>query len=692
MQARIFDALRRGANTEALSLARLAVAEAPHDAIAHALLAHAARANGDLAGAQSAIARAVLLAPDDAGLHFQRAGFLIGDRKFSEAEAALARSLDLDPNQFDAYIAQAQIALGRGDLEEAERLQRMATRVAPDHAWTKTIAGTIASFRGDGVRAQTLLTQAAVQAPDDPQVLYALGFAHLKQGHLGFAEQALRKVVELAPNMQALRGLIADLLLQQDRPEEAREVLQPLLDDPNTATPALKRMSAELAWRLGRHDEAVDLLRNAFRSDPHDGRTAELLINLWRNRGDVDDARQTLDAVLADVPQHYTLWQIRLGFEAESNEAAQAVINRWLTAMPEQIDALEAQMHLYEAQERRTDAEALALRITELEPGRSSGELRVLEQLMRDDPEAAVLRVQSLISLAKDEDAKRSLLPWLGYAQDRVGKHADAVLNWNAANQAQAAERWPLMPASGVTAPWPPPATPVPGTPPVAYLCGLPGSGVERIAAVIAHAGYPLRADRLSPQPPQDPLQNPDNFAALARGELAPETLLAQWRAALPARGVHDGTVIDWLPLWDNALLKMTRALQPEAILLFAIRDPRDMLLDWLAFGGAVPYGIPSATQAAAWIAQQLRQIVELHRDGLHPHHLLRTDHALADPQAFAIEIGGALGLEQIIVPPPQVLGPPRFAFGHWREYAKPLAEPFALLSDVAQHLGYPER
>jgi hypothetical protein len=37
-------------------------------------------------------------------------------------------------------------------------------------------------------------------------------------------------------------------------------------------------------------------------------------------------------------------------------------------------------------------------------------------------------------------------------------------------------------------------------------------------------------------------------------------------------------------------------------------------------------------------------------------------------------------------------LGPQRFAFGHWRHYAKPLAEPFALLTQVAQTLGYPER
>ena len=41
-------------------------------------------------------------------------------------------------------------------------------------------------------------------------------------------------------------------------------------------------------------------------------------------------------------------------------------------------------------------------------------------------------------------------------------------------------------------------------------------------------------------------------------------------------------------------------------------------------------------------------------------------------------------------VPPASMFGPQRFAFGHWRHYARPLAEPFALLSQVAQSLGYP--
>jgi tetratricopeptide (TPR) repeat protein len=695
MQERIFAALRRGANAEALSLARVAVAEAPHDAHAYALLAHAERASGDQVAAQHAIARAVLLAPEDANLHFQRAGFLLTEHKLGEAQAALARTLDLDPNQFPAYILQAQMAIGRGEIDEAERLQRSAARLSPDHVWVKTLEGMIALRRGDGARAQTLLIRAAEQMPDDLQVLYALGFAHLNQRQFAFAEQAFRKIIELSPAMQGLRGLLADVLLQQQRPDEAIETLQPLLDNPATATPALKRMTAELEMTMGRQESAIQRLREALAEDPRDPRAWSLATEIWRRTGDIADARTTLDSALSKHPEAARLWQLRLAFEPEGGDGAKAVVDRWLAATPEHVLALEAAMHLHEARGDTEAVDTLAQRIIEIEPGRTSAEMRVLDRMIRDQPEAAIVHIEGLIAKAGDDAARHGLMPWLGYAQDRAGRYADAAVTWTALNASEADARWPLTspgPAGPVAGVWPDAATAVPGTPPVAYLWGLPGSGVEKVAAVIGFAGYPLRADRFAANPPQDPLQNPDTIAALNDGKLTPERLLAEWRAALPARGIHDGIVIDWLPFWDNALLKMLRPLQPGAIVMIALRDPRDMLLEWLAFGSTMPYGITSSTDAALWMARQLQHVLALRKDNLQPHKIVATDHALTNVEAFAAEVGGGLGLEEIQVPPATALGSQRFAFGHWRQYAKPLAEPFALLSQVAQSLGYPER
>lgn len=689
MLDQIIDALRRGAAPEALSLARVAVAEHPQDPRAHAVLAHAARANGLHDEARAAIDRAVALGPDIADLHLQRSTFLLETREVEAATEALARSAELDPNQFDVYIIQGQLALGRRDLEAAERAQKFAARIAPDHHKTVALAGSIASMKGEGPRAQALLSKAAAAAPDDTQVLYALGFAHLREGQVAFAEQTFLRLVGLSPAMKALRGMIADLMLQQQRPDEARAVLQPLLDDPEFATPALKRMVGELDLAMGRLESATTLLREAFQAEPRNARGAGALSQAWRRSGDFDDARRTLDAALEAHPGHSGLWQMRVSFEPEGTDAAHAVIERWQAAAPEDTNALDALMHHHEAKGETEAMEAVAERITAREPGRASAEMRVIDKLLRTDPDAAVKHVQQLIAQASDE-AKQALLPWLGLAQDRAGRAGEALMTWSLRNTGIADQRWPLTTPGDAGLALPTAAVAGPGMPPTAFLWGAPGAGADLIAMVIAQAGYPLRADRFGARAPQDPLQNPDTMAALASGATAPEAVLAQWQAALPARGVHDQMIIDWLPFWDNALLKVLRPLLPQAIVVVAMRDPRDALLQWVAFGDTAPFGVRDVREAAKWMAAQLRHVQRMQSEKLATLAVIRTDQARADLTAFAALVGGALGLEEIRVPEAASMGPERFPAGHWRQYARPLAEAFAELSDVAQAFGYP--
>ena len=177
--------------------------------------------------------------------------------------------------------------------------------------------------------------------------------------------------------------------------------------------------------------------------------------------------------------------------------------------------------------------------------------------------------------------------------------------------------------------------------------------------------------------------------AQLVSGEITAQQLVADWRAALPARGISDGNVIDWLPWWDNALLLALRPQLPEAVLMIAVRDPRDMLLDWLAFSAPAPFALASLPEAAAWLAGVLEQVAVLHEQGLFPHRLLKVDDSMDDAQALAAAAGAALEIEMPV--PAGPLGTPRLAAGRWRAYAQALAGPFAQLAPVARRLGYPD-
>jgi hypothetical protein len=175
----------------------------------------------------------------------------------------------------------------------------------------------------------------------------------------------------------------------------------------------------------------------------------------------------------------------------------------------------------------------------------------------------------------------------------------------------------------------------------------------------------------------------------LLDGRLDPSFFVSQWRAALPGRGVGTGAVFDWLLWWDNALVRALRTNLPEALLMVGIRDPRDMLLDWLAWGPAnSPFALESPMAGAQWMAQVMGQLADLHERDLFPHSIVPLDVIQSDPQALVGVVNKALGL-QLPPPPRNALGTHRLAPGAWRHFAQPLAQEFALLTPVAVRLGY---
>jgi Tfp pilus assembly protein PilF len=688
MHEPILEALRRGDTAQALATANAAVAADPKDAQALELLAAAQQSSGDVEAALASIDRAIALQPDEAGLHFMRAGLLVGSRDVDAAQAALARSIGLDPNLFGAYVMQAQLALGRNDLDEADRLCRLAGRIAPGDPELAAIEGMVVLRRGDATRAQEILVRASQQAPDHPQVRYALGFTYMAQGHLAFAEQAFRGVLGRMGDERALRGLIADLVHQQGRPGEAVEEIAPLLADPATATPGLRRVAGELELSAGRPERALPLLRESLAAQPQNRRTLDAIMETWRRLGDADDGRTTLEAVLATHPTIDHLWLARLAFEPVGGESANAIAARWLAAVPDSLPALEARMTLQLMAGDPLAAEDTARRILEVEPGRSSAVLRLIEGLLARDPAAAAAHIEQLLPKAS-ADGERLLRDRLAVAQDLSGRPDAAAATWIALHAEAAPQRLPLPPLGAPRGEWPELAPRPEEARPVALLWGAPGSGVERLAGLLGLTLPAFRSDRFGPQPPRDNLQSFQTTPALQDGTLDPANLVGNWRAALPGRGIDDGQVIDWLPWWDNSLLLALRPHLPEGQLLVALRDPRDMLLDWLAFGGQTPFGMSSPLAAAGWLAAMLHQIAALDEQSLYPHHLLRLDDALNDPQQLTDLLGAAINTT---LPPPAMPGPGHgFPAGHWRVYAKALAEPFALLTPVARRLGYPE-
>ncbi|MBN7135005.1 hypothetical protein A7A76_09595 [Lysobacter enzymogenes] len=684
------DALRRGDTAQALASAEQLVGEQPNDASAHRLHAAALRLDGQRDAAVAALDRAIGLAPEDAQLHLERAGALLDGRQLDAAQASLAQAIGLDPNTFPAYIIKAQLALLAGDLDEAERLARTAARIAPDHPRVAAVVGMLALRRGDPDRALAVLSQAGAVAPDDPQVLHALGFAYLAKDHLAFAEQCFQRLSELNPEQPTLQMLLAELLRRQSRFIDAADRLAPLAER-DGADFGVRRWAGELELDAGRNERALGFLRSAFAEQPGDLRTLDASMEAWRRNDAFDEAVQSLETALAAHPQLPQLWRARVALEPFASESALAVIQRWREAMPENLGALEARAAVHDHLGETDQAVALAERIAELSPGDAQAEMRIVQNLIERDPDAAAERLERLIEMAPDPGVKRELRQMLGRTLDVAGQPEAAAATWAELHAEVVEQRLPLNPISPRTGEdWPPLAQAPEGSRGILLLWGAPGSQIERIGQVLGLAGAPLLFDRFGPQPPTDPMQRYGTVDELLNGSLDPAFLVKLYRAALTARGVADAPVYDWLLWWDNALLRALRPYLPEAFLLLSIRDPRDMLLDWLAFGSPTPYRLSSPEEGARWLARSLEQVADLHEGNLFPHRLVKLDEVGEHPAAIAQVLADTLRIN--IQLPKEIDVSDRLPNGRWRDYAGCLGEAFAVLGPVARRLGYPER
>ena len=691
MHEQILQALRGRDVEQAVTLATRWVTEAPEQAQAHRWLAMALQQQGDLQGAADSLQRALALAPDDADLHQQQAGLLLALRQLDAANAALERSTGLNPNALDAYLMQAHLALARNELDEAERLARLAARVEAGHPEIAAVNGMVALHRGAVDEALAQLSTATRALPDDPRVLYALGFAYLRKDMVAFAEQAFRRVLELNPGMTSLHGLIVQLALRQGNVEGASLMLEQSLARPELDSVGLRRLAAQLALQSGQPLQAVEHLRPLLAGHAADRQLLQLLLMAWQRLGRDEEARSELDAALAaGHDQVHDLWMARLAVEGVASEGAVAVVERWLGAMPTHIPAMETRLTLHDMLGQADGAEAMATRIVEVEPGRISGERRLVRALLARDPAAAIARVEALVEGA-GEPARNDLRTWLGEVQDAAGQPRDALRTWLDLHAEHAAMRLPLPPQAKAPPSWPPLGEAIEGEDTAAtpiFLWGAPGSGVERVAVTLAGASPVFRSDRYGQTPPSDPLQSYNTLQELASGVLTPEALVQRWRDTLPQRGLEGGAVIDWLLWWDNALLWALRPQLPHGRLLAVIRDPRDMLLDWVAYGAAMPLALTSLNEAAQWLARALSQLATLHEESLYPHMIVRMDTVGHDPQAVA---GLLQEVFNVRMPPAQAVGTPRFPPGHWLAYREAMGAAFDLLTPVAVRLGYPE-
>jgi Flp pilus assembly protein TadD len=222
-------------------------------------------------------------------LLLSQAADLQGD--FKGAEAWLAK-IDNPKRALEVQARRASLLAREGKVAQARELIRRLPEKTPEDARAKVFAEAQVLRDAKLWRdANDVLAQGSKKFPDDVDMMYEQSMMAEKLNRLADMERLLRRVIELKPDhQQAYNALGYSLAERNVRLPEARSLIKKALE----LSPGEPSITDSLGWveyRLGNRDEAVRLLREAYRGQPDAEIAAHLGEVLWVS-GQTDEARR----------------------------------------------------------------------------------------------------------------------------------------------------------------------------------------------------------------------------------------------------------------------------------------------------------------------------------------------------------------------------------------------------------------
>jgi len=486
--------------------------------------------------------------------------------------------------------------------------------------------------------------------------------------------------------------------------------------------------------RSGDTEAAQPLFERARKAAPGNIFVLNSLGGAYAANGRLAEAKEALEAALA-IDGNFPWALQNLGgilMELGERAAARRCLERALMADPRHVDSVAALADLAEKENRLEDARLLVRQALGLAPGflparvvearlaLRAGEAAAAESVLRD-----VLAQPKL--KPKLESTARN---FLGQALEAEGRHAEAFASFAAANEIDlklqaprfANRDFPGSPASIARlieflratdpASWTRP--PADGHPTPVFLVGFPRSGTTLLQQVLA--SHP----DLSTLEEQDNLRDAHNELLLAPGALErwtelPPATLSKWRADYWQRVTRKSgepaagrTYVDKLPL-NLAVMPVIHLLFPAAKFVFALRDPRDVIVSCFRSHFTVNAAMFQflTLDGAARYYDAVMAVAELARERLPlPVHVVRYEDVVGNFRNEVTRVLGFLGLpwaddvlryaetargRTIMTPSAtQVIKPIyRSAIGQWRNYARELAPILPVLEPWVKKFGY---
>jgi tetratricopeptide (TPR) repeat protein len=202
-------------------------------------------------------------------------------RDFRAAEAWLAK-IDDPQRALEVQNRRASLLARQGRVQEARELLRAAPERNEGDARAKLLAeAQLLREQKQWLEAHAVLQQAIDRFADDVDLLYEQAMVAEKLDRMDEMESLLRQVIRIKPDHHhAYNALGYSFADRNVRLDEARELIQKAL----SLSPGEPFITDSLGWveyRMGNRDDALRLLREAYRARPDAEIGAHLGEVLW---------------------------------------------------------------------------------------------------------------------------------------------------------------------------------------------------------------------------------------------------------------------------------------------------------------------------------------------------------------------------------------------------------------------------
>lgn len=342
-------ALKQGAPQRAEELLKKALSRAPHYVEAHAAWGRYLVSQRRLSEAEEVFKYAITLAPDAVFAHMDLGDlYRHGLQKPREAIAAYRAALALDASHAEAHYALGTALVMAGETESAQAALGEAGRLSPSNPLPFQALGQLHRSQKDYTKALQAFAQALTAQPNYVPAYLARGDIFVLQAQRDKALAEYSAAVRLAPRSPAVyvkMGLIHEQLQQRAEAERAYRAALDLDASQTVAYNNLAWMAAEQRTRL---DEALGWARKAVELAPTVPQFLDTLAWVYRARGELEKAADTLTQATALEPPQAMIWY-HLGVvqaELQHNKEAIEALQRALAVQADFPEAEDARRRL----------------------------------------------------------------------------------------------------------------------------------------------------------------------------------------------------------------------------------------------------------------------------------------------------------------------------------------------------------